>query len=389
MAVASLIFLKTLYFWAPQDNIEFRLNRLSILVVDYDGGRLGQQLNATYRKHAGPQFPTFFFNTVDDYETEEDIFQAVTRQSYWGAVYTQHNASSRLESMLQGSTLAENDAHQSASLVYVWNEAVYPMVSGWVKDALRRTTEDTQSAFMLHDAFTSLPADQQYRASELRTRLEAIFNMLQPLERTACSGMALGQAAFNHLAMIALATGGDAFVQIYRKKIQRGSKLARGPKFRRCFMAGWNFSCFLGLALTASPWIVKGIAGSHLTYREFLLSWLVLWPGAFASLAISCALRTWIKEPLLIKSCTLFWMAINAASAFVPIEVSPSIFVWNWIFPGHAVYILLVTTWCHAGNPQAASALPVLFFWTALGMTFTWYGMTDSNKDRIEEKDHD
>ncbi|CAK4031461.1 Hypothetical predicted protein [Lecanosticta acicola] len=378
--VAFIIFLKSLYLWAPQYDLEWRLNNLQVLVVDYDGGLLGLQLNTTYQTLSGPTFPHFTFSTQHDFETEDEIFHAVKRQSYWGAIYTRPNASSRIAATTNEPFNVEQGLGE-ANLVYVWNEANYPTVGSWIRNSLKQASEDIRLNFVLSRTFAALPVGDDISTQTVQATLGAVSNVLQPLEMTACAGKALGQAAFNHLAMIALSTGSEAFLQIFARTIVRSSKIRGHVKFRLYCVAGTFFSCFLGLAMTASPWVVRGRAGSNLGGREFFLSWMALWAGSITIYAVSCALRTWAQGPLSTKPLTMIWMAMNAASAFVPIEISPTIFRCNWILPGHAVYRLLVTVWCRAGTWETAIVVPVLAFWFGLGTFCTWWGMTKGEKE--------
>jgi hypothetical protein len=80
-----------------------RYSALKFLFVDYDDGVVGQSVTAAYTQVQGPEFPTLHQHSPDAYPTPQDVQEAVCKGGYWGAIYSSHNASSRLSVVLTSS----------------------------------------------------------------------------------------------------------------------------------------------------------------------------------------------------------------------------------------------------------------------------------------------
>jgi hypothetical protein len=124
-----------------------RHHNLHILAVDYDGGAIGQALQAAYSQLKGKDFITLEFHPPNDYPTESDVYQAVWHGHYWGSIAVAANASERLSAALQGGEAATSYQPTSA-LYYVWNEQLYPAYADSVVNAqLSRLVAGTRLAY--------------------------------------------------------------------------------------------------------------------------------------------------------------------------------------------------------------------------------------------------
>ncbi|KAJ0123346.1 hypothetical protein J7T55_011811 [Diaporthe amygdali] len=96
-----------------------RTHALNVLLVDYDGGIVGQSLRTAYSSLKSNSFVTIDEQSASDFHDTTAIDNAVCRGEYWAAIYVAPNASSNLAQALEGGSAAES-YNASTALGAVW-----------------------------------------------------------------------------------------------------------------------------------------------------------------------------------------------------------------------------------------------------------------------------
>lgn len=103
-----------------------RISNFYILFVDYDGGDIGESIRGAYNQLSSPSFVTFHEVPPSDYESKDQLHEAVCRGDYWGAIYTASNASQKLSGALDGSI---GEPYNPATALSAYNMGVrYPII---------------------------------------------------------------------------------------------------------------------------------------------------------------------------------------------------------------------------------------------------------------------
>lgn len=134
MAVTSTFILLQLLFLANLSYLSGsafhsrdRIHNLNILMVDFDGGVIGQSLQEAAEALSAPSFPTVQRGDTARYSTTEDVYNAVYSGDYWGAIYAIEGSSDRLAAALQGGQAAVN-YDTAVALEYIWDEVRYSTI---------------------------------------------------------------------------------------------------------------------------------------------------------------------------------------------------------------------------------------------------------------------
>lgn len=96
-----------------------RTHALKVLLVDYDGGVVGQSVRAAYSSLKSDKFVTLSEQPAGDFDGTAAIDDAVCSGDYWAALYVAPDASSKLAKALEGGPATEN-YNASSALSLVW-----------------------------------------------------------------------------------------------------------------------------------------------------------------------------------------------------------------------------------------------------------------------------
>lgn len=84
MLALNLLFLADLsYLYGVVFKSTYRVHNFKMLMVDFDGGLIGQSVNGAYQQFQGNTFPTLIQHDVSEYPTEADVREAVCKGHYW------------------------------------------------------------------------------------------------------------------------------------------------------------------------------------------------------------------------------------------------------------------------------------------------------------------
>ena len=135
--IIQILFLGTLsYLYGSLYKDSTRVSAINTLMVNYDGGAIGQSMREAATYCTSPKFPSIVETPASKF-TQQDVYDAVCRADDWGAVHTTAGASQRLLTALEESaTAAQYNA--SDAILYVYNEARHPIVvEGYVVSNLQ------------------------------------------------------------------------------------------------------------------------------------------------------------------------------------------------------------------------------------------------------------
>ncbi|GKZ16469.1 hypothetical protein AbraIFM66951_000303 [Aspergillus brasiliensis] len=357
------------YLYGTQFQSTDRAHNFNILLVDYDGGVVGRSLNAAYQALKGDSFPTLDQRATTDYPTTKDIQEAVCRGSYWAAIYSNADASTRLSSALNDETAAA-DYQSTDALSYVWNEARYPaesdaellsnlqMLVSYARSAYYKIngTAVAQFATLTNPAILQVFADP----------IEAMANNIQPTVQGT-------RVLYNTVTMVL-----PIIQQFFFLMALNGVS----SQFQLYTQLGYFFNGMIRAGLSAAYTLLGSLctAGYIWAYREnwgvngnqFALTWMVFWLYMQINFLILDTATAYIPMQFM-PFFVLTWAITNVASSITPFEMSPGFYRWGYALPAHEVYSLLAEVWSGGCARQSYRALPILFAWWIVGMVAVVY----------------
>lgn len=357
-----LVLANICYLYGTSFRQHTRLKALDILVVDLDGGYLGDDLaQAAQSASQLNSFPTVHIGEGSAFPDPSTIRRAVCHADYWAAVYLDQNASASLDRAFEGSASSE----AVRAITYTYNQARYPTMADSVllpsiQTLIGMTTESFYRSPRGIEAFSSLNASDPNALATLLYPVRERANLIQPTQQTSrifhntvnTVVPPLTQFFFvMALNGIGLATGQLASVRI------RDVWLLR-------FCVGKAYALISSLAMTGwiwgfrEEWDVGGV--------RFAKTWMVLW---FCMDTQWQVMESIVGSFLPMEYTPFFvftWVITNVASSVFPLEIMPSFYKVGYVLPMRSTYSLLVQVWSGCANEMHIS-LTVPFVWWAVG----------------------
>ncbi|EFY93822.1 hypothetical protein MAC_00313 [Metarhizium acridum CQMa 102] len=347
-----------------------RTHNLSVLWVDYDGGIIGQAVNAAYARLRSDQFPTLVARSASQYPSADALRGAVCDSDYWAAMYTAAGSSANLGLAIAG--LNTSQYNESDVLFYIWNEAKYPAVMDGALSsnmvALSSAARISYVALNGTAALATMPPDNPAALSVFANPWTVTSINLKTTTQGA-------RAVYNTIAIVLillqnfffLATINGLYVQfkIYNRAPPRFIILIRA-----IISCGYTF--FGGLLITAAIWAFK--AGWNVSGAAFVLDWMTFWLLSHVSFLVLDVFSIWIP-PQYVPFALVTWVITNVTSVIVPFSLSSGFYRWGYALPAHAAYEVLTDIWSGGCNPHLYYALPVLFSYEVLGNLGTSLGV--------------
>ncbi|KAF1993651.1 hypothetical protein P154DRAFT_527591 [Amniculicola lignicola CBS 123094] len=330
-----------------------------VLAVDYDGGAVGEALQAAYQKLRGPGMVTLRFHTAEDYPTEEDMYRAVWEGKYWAAIAATEGASDRLAAALQGGEASES-YNPADALHYIWNQQYYTTFANMVvQSGVSQLVVGSRVAF---DKINGTQATLQTNTSDPA----AIQALLNPILATArnIKVAAFGDVILLNTISIAIPimiqfffllvlNGTSLQHQLYNKMTIRSSLLARR-------VAGLLFTLGAALCQTGYFWAFK--EDWEVNGNQFAMTWMLYWLLMHIHLLILDSISTIAPLPVM-PFVLLFWVFLNIASTLSPLELQPGFYHWSVALPSLNAYSILMTIWSGGAHNRLYRAFPILFSW--------------------------
>ncbi|KAF2677160.1 hypothetical protein K458DRAFT_424188 [Lentithecium fluviatile CBS 122367] len=339
-----------------------RHDSFHVLAVDYDGGAIGEAMAAAYKQLQGDGFFKLIVHSPEEFPTEQDMYQAVWKGDYWGAIAATEGASNRLSAAIQGGDAAAtyDPAH---ALHYVWNQDRYTAFSNSIIGSGMQTlvgaTRVAYGKMNGTQAAQFLNTTDSAAVQALLNPISATATNIQPttfgaiiLLNTVAMAMPIMQQFFFLLVL----NGVAAQHKLYTKMSVLSSLL-----FRR--FSGVLFALGASLCQTGFFWAFR--ESWAVNGNQFVLTWMTFWLLMHIHLLILDSISTVAPLPVM-PFVVLLWVFLNLASTLSPIEVQAGFYHWGYALPSYNAYSVLVTVWSSGADNRLYRALPVLFSWWLL-----------------------
>lgn len=361
-AVINFVFLQVLFFslycylYGSLYQQNQHAHNISIALVDYDNGLIGQSFLAAYHKMKGKTFPTLFLRPPAQYPTPVDIRTAVCHVHYWAAVYIKGGSSSRLASALAAGGSTAASFNKSDVMFFYWNEARYPAVV----DSLIQTNIKTIATTAQAQYATNISASNPGIISSP----ESLSLFADPwhisdlnLQKTV-QGPRL---VYNTLASVLIFIEEFCFLGIVNG-LYTNFRLYNRLYPTRVIMIRIILSAIYALSgslfATGSLWAFR--AGWHENANQFVLNWMNVWLFGHLNFLTLDLFTVWLP-PFYVPLALISWVILNITSILVPFELSPGFYRWAYMLPAHSYYQTEINIWSHGCNPKLWYNLPLMF----------------------------
>lgn len=349
------------YLYGALYNSPGRHSNFHILAVDYDGGVIGQAMEGAYQQLKGPGFFTLIHHTPEDFPTEEDMYHAVWKGKYWGAISASRGASARLEDAIQGINATTYDPAQA--LHYIWNQQYYTAFANSVVQAhMQQLVAATRT---VHNKKNGTQASQFLNRND-PAAVQALLNPISSTARNVQSApfgsvillntVSMAMPILQQFFFLLVINGVMAQHQMYKKMTVRSSLLLRRA-------AGLIFTLGAALCQTGYFWAFRETW--DVNGNQFVLTWMTYWLLMHIHYLILDSISTVAPLPVM-PFVVLLWVFLNISSTLAPLELQAGFYHWGICLPSHNAYSVLVTIWTGGAENRLYRALPILFSWWIL-----------------------
>lgn len=358
----QLLFLGNLsYVFGVEYQGNQRVHSLNILVVDYDGGVLGQSLQAAYQELRADSFPTLDERSTTEYPSESSIKKAVCSGAYWAAVYVHSDATARLTAAISGQSTAYNS---SDTISYIWNEARYPTLQeGIIVSSLEELFAATTGAYHSlsgADVFSQLDVSSQTARSAFFEPITASSINIMPTSqgpRVFYNTIGIVMPIIQQFFFLMALNGVSGSFGLLERLTIKGNGFLRGIlAFCYTFIA----------AITASGYIWAFREGWNVTGGQYILTVLALWLYMHVNFLVLDVATAFIPMSFL-PFFVLTWAITNVTSTITPFELSAGWYRVGYALPAHQVWQILVQVWSGCPN-RLYQTLPILFAYEVAGL---------------------
>jgi hypothetical protein len=330
-----------------------------VVAVDYDGGVVGQAVQAAYEQLRGPGFFTLVQRSPTEYPTQEDVYRAVWEGDYWASISVNAGASERLAAALQGGEAAAT-YNPAEALHYVWNQQYYTVFSNSIIQA--HMNQLIAATRMAYNKINGTKAAQSFN----ETNPASVQAFLNPIQATATNVMeaqfgtvlllntiSMAMPIMQQFFFLLVLNGVLGTHHLYKKMTVQSSLV-----FRR--VAGLLFTLGAALCQTGYYWAFR--EGWQVDGKQFFLTWMTFWLLMHIHLLILDTISTVAPLPVM-PFVVLLWVLLNISSSLSPLEVQPAFYHWMVALPSHEAYSVMVTIWSSGSHNRLYRALPILFSW--------------------------
>ncbi|KAB5547341.1 hypothetical protein GE09DRAFT_1130940 [Coniochaeta sp. 2T2.1] len=373
--LANMVYLFGSSFGQPHRNHVFKIAAVN---YDVDDSLVWNAVTQAYGVLHSDSFASFVFLPKSDYPDPDDLIHAVREQGYWGAVYNNQGASSRLSSAIDGQSPTYN---ASQALTYVWNEIRYPATSASVirsgilqlQAAATKTFQAGATARLLRAANSN--------STNFQTALAAYLTPFTASEVNINPAPQAEKAFYNTVVMAMSIIQQNVFLIAFTT-VSRQLGLFSG---QRRFKTSATWALFVGLAFTLLGSLVT--TGYIWAFREdwavtgaqFAITWMVLWLVQHTYYQLLDG--TLALVPIQFFSFILVtFIFINISATVFPLESMPGFYRWGHALPAYQSFQVLLNVWSK-GSHKLYEALPVLFTWWVVSASYAAVGTMKKVKD--------
>lgn len=373
MVFILVLFLADLsYLFGASFKVADRVSALNILVVDSDNGPIGQAVAGAYAGLESNKFPTFDFRSGADFPDESSARNSVCKQKYWGALYIHKGASDALADAYKGGEAAQ-DYNSTTTITYIYNAARYPtVVSGYVAPNIQTLLGASRGAYY------QSKAGQSALKSVNTSDPAAIQAYLNPIHSAADIIRPTNQGARNlyNTINIVMSILGQFFFLLAMNGIFDKFGIHKGMRIRDVwlmrFITGKVFSLLYSMVVTGYIWAFREdwtVGG-----KEWALTWMTFWLFMDVNFQVLESLIASFVPMAATPVFLLTWFMMNVAACIFPFELMAGFYRIGYIFPAHALWIVLIQVWSDCGN-SLHIGLPVLFAWWVVGHVTAYFSI--------------
>ncbi|KAF2497602.1 hypothetical protein BU16DRAFT_525244 [Lophium mytilinum] len=377
LTMILLVFGNMTYFFGASYQQASKYHAFKILMVDYDGGMVGQSMLQAYALLKQPTFPTFETKSAVDYSRPEDVIKSVQHHHYWAAIYSTPNASSRLHAILQGGT-ASQEYNANDAFTYVWNEARYPsFTASVVLSSIHQLVETARLTLT-----TTFPSPLNDTST-----LHAYLN---PIGTTSINILPASQASKNFINTILtpLSILPQFFFLMGLNAVSAQTHLFAHSSLQTITFIRLSitllYTACCAVTMAGYIWIFKEDMPIH--DKEFALTWLLLWLAMHIYCLFFDAVLAVAPVPA-VPAAVLTFIILNVTSTVSPFEVVPGFYRWAWALPARNVYLVLIDIWAGGPKPSLVTCLPVLAAWWVVWGGLAVLGLRKSWKAEARKRD--
>ncbi|KAJ5110663.1 hypothetical protein N7532_001198 [Penicillium argentinense] len=374
--VASFVMLQILflanmaYLFGTAYHGSSRVDTFKILYVDYDDGVIGNSVMPAYHGLASPGFLTIAQQSPSDYPTPSDIRQVVCKGKYWGAIYANHDASSRLSSALTSPTYAEH-YNGSDALTYVWNSAKYAAQAQTIYSDLEILVEATRIQWSESNgtaALMSANTSDKFITQALLNPISSSSIDIKPTNqgvRFYYNSLTMVIPILQQFFFIMALNGIFGEFKAYRELSIKAAVILR-------FALSLAYTFIGSLCMAGYIWGFR--EDWHVNGHQFALTWMAIWLVAHINFLLIDAV-TVIVSIKFMPFVILTWIILNVSSTVAPFNLSPGFYRIGYAFPAHELYEILLDIWTEDCFPSLHRDLPILWSWWVVGLAVFVVGM--------------
>jgi hypothetical protein len=369
--ILTLLFLSLFsYLFGSLYQLTGHTHNLNVILVDYDGGVIGDAVRQAYQQLRSDSFPTVINHPPSQYPQPAALRSAVCNIEYWGALYISGGASDRLATAISNAQAAAS-YNRSDVLTWVWNEARYPTAVDTLAQQIISLSEAARVAYVQLNgtgAVQSLDATSPAAVAAYSNPWELTSINIQPTAQGS-------RLVYNTLVVVLILIQEFFFLAtINGLYVQFGLFRRINPKrmivFR--FIISAVYALAGSICATGAIWAFR--AGWQVNGNQWALTWIILWLFAHLNFLTLDVFAVWLPPPY-VPMGLITWVVLNITSILVPFELSPAFYKWAYALPAHACYSILIDIWSGGCNPQLGYALPVLFAYELSSGTLSGIGV--------------
>lgn len=368
----QLLFLANMsYLYGSAYHDSYRISSMNVLFVDYDQGVIGESVAAAYSQMQGDSFPTLRQHPPSEYPSQYSIRQAVCEGHFWGAIYANPGASSRLSSALSSPDVAQT-YDSSQALTYVWNGVKYASYAQIISSSLQMLAHAATGAYQQINGTKAMGAVDTLNPAIAHTLLNPIAASsidIKPTNQgvrfyynTVSMVMPILQQFFFIMALNGLTA---EFGVVLRTMSLRGSIVLR-------LTLSVLYTFIAALCMTGYIWGFR--EAWAVTGGQFALTWMAIWLVMHLNFLLIDAVTSVLPMKFM-PFAILTWIIINVSSTIGPFDLSPGFYRLGYALPAYELYQLLLDIWTEGCNPPLYRELPILFAWWVVGFVAFLAGM--------------
>ncbi|KAB5545712.1 hypothetical protein GE09DRAFT_1132129 [Coniochaeta sp. 2T2.1] len=374
--LANMVYLFGSSFGQPHRNHVFKIAAVN---YDVDDSLVWSALTQAYVVLHSDSFASFVFLPRSDYPDPDDLVHAVREQGYWGAVYINQGASSRLSSAIDGQSQTYN---ASQALTYVWNEIRYPATSASViRSGILQLQAAATKTFQAGATARLLRAANSTTATNFQTALAAYLTPFTASEININPAPQAEKAFYNTVVMAMSIIQQNVFLIAFTTVSRQLGLFSRQRRFKTsatwALLVGLAYTLLGSLVTTGYIWAFREAWAVNAS--QFAITWMVLWLVQHTYYQLLDG--TLALVPIQFFSFLLVtFVFVNISATVFPLESMPGFYRWGHALPAYQSFQVLLNVWSR-GSHKLYEALPVLFTWWVVSASYAAVGTMKKVKD--------